>query len=88
MIDEQRSSNDEPVELSERDFARGRQSFVVDIDNLWVSYGRVRAVQGIKIQIPKGEVFGFIGPNGAGKINFVRHIFGSRKKASSFNTYS
>ncbi|MCX5662572.1 MAG: ABC transporter ATP-binding protein [Planctomycetota bacterium] len=39
----------------------------VEIDNLWVTYGKFSAVKGISMQIPKGEVFGFIGPNGAGK---------------------
>jgi len=39
----------------------------VDIRDLWVNYGAVHAVQGVSLQIPKGEVFGFIGPNGAGK---------------------
>lgn len=58
MSDEQRSSKNGDL--------------VVDIDNLWVSYGRVRAVRGIKIQIPKGEVFGFIGPNGAGKSSTIK----------------
>lgn len=44
----------------------------VDIQNLWVTYGDVKAVQGISIQIPRGEVFGFIGPNGAGKSSTIK----------------
>ncbi len=45
---------------------------VVDIENLRINYGSVKAVRGIKLQIPKGEVFGFIGPNGAGKSSTIK----------------
>ncbi len=44
----------------------------VQIDNLWVRYGKVEAVRGISLQIPKGEVYGFIGPNGAGKTTTIK----------------
>jgi len=44
----------------------------VQVDNLWVKYGKVLAVRGISLAIPKGEVFGFIGPNGAGKTSTIK----------------
>jgi ABC-2 type transport system ATP-binding protein len=45
---------------------------VVDVENLWVRYGKLVAVRGINLQIPRGEVFGFIGPNGAGKSSTIK----------------
>ena len=45
---------------------------MVEIENLHVWYGKVEAVRGISLVIPKGEVFGFIGPNGAGKSSTIK----------------
>ncbi len=45
---------------------------VVQVDNLFVRYGKVEAVRGISFEIPQGEVFGFIGPNGAGKSSTIK----------------
>lgn len=42
------------------------------VEGLWVSYGKVKAVRGISLKIPRGEVYGFIGPNGAGKSTTIK----------------
>ena len=37
-------------------------------------FGPVRAVEGIDLRVPKGEIFGFLGPNGAGKTTVIRML--------------
>ncbi|MEA3309779.1 MAG: ABC transporter ATP-binding protein, partial [Chloroflexota bacterium] len=36
------------------------------------SYGKVRALRGIDLEVQRGEIFGYLGPNGAGKTTTVR----------------
>ena len=40
------------------------------------TYGPLRAVDGVSIQVAQGEVYGVLGPNGAGKTTFLRMLFG------------
>jgi ABC-2 type transport system ATP-binding protein len=40
---------------------------IVMMDGVDKSYGRVRALNQLALQVPEGSVFGLIGPNGAGK---------------------
>jgi ABC-2 type transport system ATP-binding protein len=42
------------------------------IQGMSKSYGRVRALQGLDLEVRRGEVFGFLGPNGAGKTTTIR----------------
>jgi ABC-2 type transport system ATP-binding protein len=44
----------------------------IAIHALTKSYGKVRAVRGIDLQVQEGEIFGFLGPNGAGKTTTIR----------------
>ncbi len=53
---------------------------VIKIRNLVKSYGNFRALDGIDLEVPQGEVFGFIGPNGAGKSTTIRILLGLLRK--------
>jgi len=44
----------------------------IHIEGLVKDYGAVHAVQGINLDVSRGEVFGFLGPNGAGKTTTIR----------------
>ncbi len=40
------------------------------------SYGRIHAVEGLDLEVGRGELFGFLGPNGAGKTTTIRMALG------------
>lgn len=45
---------------------------MISIQNINKSYGTVRALQNISLEINNGELFGLIGPDGAGKSTLMR----------------
>jgi len=49
---------------------------LLDIKDLWVSYGAIRALHGISFHVDEGEVVTLIGANGAGKSTTLRTISG------------
>lgn len=55
---------------------------ILTLDNLYVSYGGIRAVKGISLQVPEGEIVTLIGANGAGKSTILRTIAGLVKSES------
>ncbi|MFT9494871.1 ABC transporter ATP-binding protein [Anaerosolibacter sp.] len=48
----------------------------LNIENLEVSYGNIRALKGINIKVPKGEIVALLGANGAGKTTTLKAISG------------
>ena len=42
------------------------------VDDLTVTYGKARGIEGINLEVPAGEVTGLLGPNGAGKTTLLR----------------
>jgi ABC-2 type transport system ATP-binding protein len=55
---------------------------VIKISKLKKSFGKLSALNGIDLEVPQGEVFGFIGPNGAGKSTTIRILLGLLRKNS------
>lgn len=50
---------------------------MIEISNVNKSYnGSTKAVDGLNLTIPEGEIFGFLGPNGAGKTTTIKMITG------------
>ena len=55
---------------------------VIQVENLFKSYGKVRAVVDVSFDVKQGEIFGFLGPNGAGKTTTLSILEGLRKEDS------
>jgi ABC-2 type transport system ATP-binding protein len=50
--------------------------FAVEVEDLVKTFGDFVAVDHIRFQVKKGEIFGFLGPNGAGKSTTIRMLCG------------
>jgi ABC-2 type transport system ATP-binding protein len=51
---------------------------IIQVEDLYKSYGAVEAVRGVSFAVEEGEVFGLLGPNGAGKTSCVEILEGLR----------
>lgn len=50
--------------------------YILTTQALTKIYGRIKAVDGVDMHLPKGEIYGFIGRNGSGKTTSMRLITG------------
>jgi ABC-2 type transport system ATP-binding protein len=48
----------------------------IETEGLRKVFGDHTAVEGLTLQVPQGEVFGFLGPNGAGKTTSIKMLLG------------
>ena len=46
----------------------------IETHGLVRQFGAVRAVDGVDLEVRKGEIYGFLGPNGAGKTTVIRML--------------
>ena len=60
---------------------------MLKIEDLHVSYGGIRALRGISLEVPDGKIVTLIGANGAGKSTTLRTISGLVKAESGSITY-
>ena len=49
---------------------------IIHTEHLCRSFGTIKAVDGLSMDVPAGIVFGFLGPNGAGKTTTVHLLLG------------
>ncbi|MDB6139695.1 MAG: transporter ATP-binding protein [Verrucomicrobiaceae bacterium] len=49
---------------------------MIELDNLTMHYGGLKALQGLDLHIPQGEFFAILGPNGAGKTTAIKLLTG------------
>ena len=55
---------------------------VLKTSNLIKRFGKFTTLNGVNIEVGKGEVYGFIGPNGAGKSTTIRILLGILKASA------
>ncbi len=53
-----------------------RSEFAIDVQGLTKRYDDKTVVDGLSMQVRRGEVFGFLGPNGSGKTTTIRMMCG------------
>ena len=49
---------------------------VIDVAGVTKRFGSKTVVNGIDLQVKRGEIYGFLGPNGSGKTTFIRMLCG------------
>ncbi|MEM9480413.1 MAG: ABC transporter ATP-binding protein [Verrucomicrobiota bacterium] len=49
---------------------------MIEIEDLTICYGDLKAVDNLNLTVSKGELFAFLGPNGAGKTSTIKSLVG------------
>src|SRR5580693_2929266 len=50
--------------------------YVIDVHDLRKGFGTLKVVDGLSLQVAKGEICGFLGANGSGKTTTIRMLCG------------
>lgn len=59
---------------------------ILKASNLTKKFGNFTALDGVNLEVNKGEIYGFIGPNGAGKTTTIRVLLGILKATEGHAT--
>src|SRR5215210_6289041 len=57
-------------------------ALAIQLNDLVKTFGAVRALDGLDLEVKTGEVHGFLGPNGAGKSTTIRVLLGLLRPSS------
>ncbi|WGV61764.1 ABC transporter ATP-binding protein [Brevibacillus brevis] len=60
---------------------------MLNIQSLTTSYGQIKAIRGITLEVPEGKIVSLIGANGAGKTTTMRTIAGQLKPEAGTITF-
>lgn len=61
---------------------------MLTVQNLTTSYGQIRAIREISLEVPEGKIVSLIGANGAGKTTTMRTIAGQLKPEGGAITFA
>ncbi|MCS7198154.1 MAG: metal ABC transporter ATP-binding protein [Candidatus Bipolaricaulota bacterium] len=49
---------------------------IIEIEDIWFSYGAEPVLEGVSLEVIRGDILGLIGPNGSGKTTLLKLILG------------
>lgn len=55
---------------------------IIKTVNLYKNFRKVKALNGLNLNVPKGSIFGFLGRNGSGKTTTIKILMGMAKPSS------
>ena len=74
-----RARNGREIQRQKREKGGGLIMAMLEVNNLSIQFGGLRAVDGFNMTIEKGQLYGLIGPNGAGKTTVFNLLTGVYK---------
>jgi ABC-2 type transport system ATP-binding protein len=70
-----------PTTAATRDGTADDTDEIIRADGLTKSFGAFHALDGLDLEVTRGEVHGFLGPNGAGKSTTIRILLGLMRRS-------